>query len=214
MLVLLPFVQSAVSARGADIVCRPSQPRRGTVLLVHAGGWLLGSPTNEAARCGRFAHAGYLSVAADYPLGSIARANAYLAALARRLHRPLAIGESAGGASVSLLAAHGLVRAAVDIAGPVDVAAWRSYRLARNPLGWWLESDPVLLRANSALFAWRPSASALRVFHSRSDDTVPFRESRLMARAAHTQVRLLHGTHLRDVSWEPRVLRWFASLTR
>jgi acetyl esterase/lipase len=207
-------------AHAETVTCHPTGHPRGTVILLHLGGWVWKGAGEYAPLCHRFAKAGFLAVSPEYPTGSFDPANRYVARLAANARKPVfAAGDSAGGAMSAMLAARGLVTAAVDVAGPVDLLTWTpppDARRGKRPLDW-LRNDGLTVtergaRRWSAARTWGRRHGKLAIFHSPDDHVVPMQQARLMAHVARTRVRLLTGAHCGDRGWETRTLRWFGQL--
>jgi acetyl esterase len=158
----------------------PGARRLGTVLLIHGGGWVFGSPDMLSAQCRRLAVAGFRALRPAYPLGDIRAAFAAMRALAgaerRAGHRPLyAAGISAGGAMAVMLAAEGRVDGAYAWAPPTDLVLWASV------------PGVNLSAAGAASLAVRRQCSPARnltarrapllVEHAPADALVPFAQS-------------------------------------
>lgn len=99
------------------------------VLLIHAGGWVSGTPADEAPIAASLQRAGLETQAVAYPLNDPSAAFAAVDAAARearRTHaRVLAYGQSAGATMAAWLAARGKVDAAVVWEGPTDLLTWQ-----------------------------------------------------------------------------------------
>jgi len=175
-----------------------------------AGGW--------TGPCRAFADAGYLTVDADYPLGSIPASVGYVARLARRAPKPVyGFGESAGGTIVLDVASEGLLRRVVSDSGVDDLtrwgisaAQWRRMHLVPRNLWTVLHASPAQRRAYSPLY--RPLGVAVLLLHGRADTVVPAWQDREM-RDAHPRfvtLRTIQGGH---VTWDPVGIaqRFFAS---
>ena len=111
----------------SDVTCSPDATPRGTILYLHAGGFML-VPSVDGARqvCEEWASRGYAVDVVAYPLADPAAAEAAVVQdAATAAVRPVfAIGESAGGTLSDWLAVQGDVAGAVSVAGISDLTTW------------------------------------------------------------------------------------------
>jgi acetyl esterase/lipase len=207
-------------ARAADIAfAADNHHPKGTVLVLRAGAWILGTVDNAVPDCRYFAARSYDAVAVDYPFtyfASLAAARS-TAAAARSKRLPVyAFGYSAGGNLAAMLAVQGNVTAAVDIAGPVNMVDWLMAQERANPmyptcLG--LASIHARRRASPYFRYNARLAHPLLLMHSRADEVVPYAESRALARRGGYRLMTLRGKHLADQTARRRGLQWLNART-
>lgn len=209
---------AASSAVSTDIVYpAPGNGRAVTVLVFHGGGFLYGVPALEEPFARRLQRRGFEVRSVGYPLGDVERALRYARRTAREARRAgrrvYAVGESAGGSIAVHLAERRLVDRAVAVAAPTDFARWNPPRLDPAQRGSIWRRLGLSLRERARLSP-RPSprSAPLRLFHSRADTVVPYRQSlRYVASSGGTAtIRRLRGEHLSDRAWERDALRWLA----
>jgi acetyl esterase/lipase len=209
------------NARAADITfAAENQHPKGTVLVLRAGAWILGTVDNAVPDCRYFAARGYDAVAVDYPykyFASLAAARSD-AATARAKRLPVyAFGYSAGGNLAAMLAVRGDVTAAVDVAGPVNMVDWLMAQERACPiypacLG--LVSVHARRRASPYFRYSARLARPLLLMHSHADEVVPYAESRALAHKGGYRLMTLRGKHLTDATARRRGLQWLNARTR
>jgi acetyl esterase/lipase len=185
----------AFTPAGSSTLPRPA------VLLLHGGGWAGGTRAEMQGTGRRLAAAGYAAFSIDYRLApehpypaSLDDARAAVEwlrdpAQVARYHldpsRIGAIGSSAGGQLVGLLATTGdgpldsgaRIRAAVSWSGPM--LFWPLDRLVggplpRNTVGWWLDSVTTYLGCDTVAACTDLAAEASPVNHVDAGDTPMF----------------------------------------
>ena len=100
-----------------------------TVVLLHGGGWMSGTPSSMIPWENDFRAHGYRTRNVAYPF-DVTRSVDHVAAIVQeerlRGHAVIAYGMSAGGTIAAALAATGRVDGAVNISGPTDLTRWIS----------------------------------------------------------------------------------------
>jgi acetyl esterase/lipase len=171
-----------------------------TVLLIHGGGFMLGTPENTYAGETIRAMPNVQVIDIDYPLGNVPAAYDYARKVAAYVtemqgRRPAAYGESAGGAIAGWLAAREDVRGAVSVGAPMNLRAW-------DPdYDHWLGID-------DDDYAWYWSTKRIysgqryvRQFHFELDAVVPKTSQRM----SEADWRLLEGgAHIELPAWRTR----------
>jgi acetyl esterase/lipase len=226
-----PTSGSAVSppARGAvqpewlrsDVTCSSDATPRGTILYLHAGGFML-VPSLDGAQqiCAEWAARGYAVDVVAYPLADPAGAEvAVVQDAATAAVRPVfAIGESAGGTLAEWLAVHGDVAGAVSVSGISDLTTW-------GPDAFWdfIENTMAQRAAASPLEAVASvtSPAPLLLFASPDDTSViASQQSQLLYTALQTAcgacvtLTPLTGDHLLDLSWKDPAAAWMDALVQ
>jgi acetyl esterase/lipase len=140
---------------------------RGTVLVIHGGGWLNVGPSTLAfvqPEAARFASYGWRAISVDYRPGlqSLDDALAWYDAARRRFRGPLCLyGQSAGGHLALWVAAHRPVRCVIADGAPADLRM-----IGGNPQADELRDDYVIPVFGAAL--WRYSITRVAAhIHAR-----------------------------------------------
>lgn len=196
-----------------DVFCKAHAARRGGVLLLHPGSFVIGATAGYLrARCRPWVRAGFDVIGVDYPVrdfrGAV-RASRKAARLLRRREprgRVFAYGESAGGTLAALLDVTGAVDGAVLVSAPTDLLTWAS-----DDTDYWENAMHMSLRERrwgSPVFRITDPSPAL-LLYSRRDRVVPFGQGAALARRVRTaRLERLRGGHLRDRTVVPRAIRW------
>jgi acetyl esterase/lipase len=207
------------SASTNDLVVPAVGPQHGTVVLLHPGGWIGGSQTDEAVLAQLLSLHGWRSVSLAYPLWNLPAAYSAATEATRTWRRPgqplVAIGESAGGGIAEWLAARRRVDSAFAVGGPADFRTWRLIQPGA-PWAFW----PAAVGIGGQLWRWSPArvfeaerSAPLVVYQSLDDQVVEPAQAREM-KARGAEVHWLRGSHLTDTSWQSDVLARLGATTR
>jgi acetyl esterase/lipase len=223
-LVVAATVSAAPALAAAD--AGTPKERRAVVLLLHAGGWILGSaslmdPLEPAVRA-----AGMKPVPVEYALGDLPQAFADAEAAARRFRgrSVYAYGESAGGTMAAWLASRWIVDGAFTNSAIVRLAAFvRTVERTTTPV-----STPEIETTTGEIMAeasggprfvhrhdvHRLHGAPLRLFGNCDDPVVPCSQVRRYARRYEsvTWRRAGHGHIAEGERTLRRGLRWLRRL--
>jgi pimeloyl-ACP methyl ester carboxylesterase len=203
---------------GAGAPARPNE-----LLLFHGGSFLYEDPTFEPLTRERALAAGFVPHYVTYPLDDLPGAVAKARSEARRLRekfgldRVYAYGASAGGTLASLLAAEGLVGAAVAKAPVSDLITWE-WPIARYGANYWEGLGVDTAQRERFSPALREFISPLLVYQGRSDQVVPPQMNEKFA-AEHGRVALwrVAGGHHTDRAHPylvTRAMEWLARIAK
>ena len=227
---VLALALACATAPGADgaawsPVCHPPPPTatRATAILILGGGFLEPGWADMHI-CRDLARHGFRTVNLVYPLHDLPGAVHLARSRARRAQqgtrRPVfAVGLSVGGTLAELLAVRGEVDAAVAVAAPSDLLHWApggdaTVALERpDAAAYWRDvgASRAERRAASPLRHVGAHPAPLLLFHSRTDEVVPFAQSlALRRRVATSRLRLLRGRHLESQAWRRPAFAWLA----
>lgn len=203
---------------GAGVPARPNE-----LLLFHGGSFLYEDPSFEPLTRERALAAGFVPHYVNYPLDDLTGAVATAREEARRLRekygldRVYAYGSSAGGTLASLLAAEGLVGAAVAKAPVSDLLTWE-WPIAQYGAAYWEGLGVDTAQRERFSPALREFISPLLVVQGRSDMVVPPAMNETFA-AEHGRVALwrVAGGHHTDRARPylvTRAMAWLASIAK
>ncbi len=203
---------------GAGAPTRPNE-----LLLFHGGSFLYQDPTFEPLTRERALAAGFIPHYVNYPLDDLTAAVADARDEARRLRekygldRVYAYGSSAGGTLASLLAAEGLVGAAVAKAPVSDLMTWE-WPIAQYGATYWESLGVDVAQRERFSPALREFIAPLLVVQGRSDMVVPPQMNETFA-AEHGRVALwrVAGGHHTDRARPylvTRAMDWLARIAK
>lgn len=182
----------ALALAGASRANAAEPPHPPVLLLMHAGGFLLGDPLLERDAVREARSRGFETANLDYVLGNLPAAVRQVSRIARGFsaagRRVFAYGESAGGTLAALLAERGLVERAVAVSPVPDLRGWPDLPLA----------FVGLKRAQAARYspALHPAVAPLLMLVARLDAPVVIAEDRAWARQDPLVVaRMVAGGH-------------------
>jgi len=174
------------------------------VLLVHGGGWVVGSRDHFRREGISFASSGVIAISVQYRLSNLADYPAQIVDLHKALDwieankdarffdtdRIYAMGNSAGGHLVSVLGTESepRVKGVINLNGPVDLAAfWRDCgadrcsdnveHLLRELFECSLEECPERFKEASPLFRVTKKSASFLILHGDADKAVPVSQS-------------------------------------
>lgn len=182
----------------------PKQAKK-AVIVIHGGGYLIGSTkeTEDSARA--FARAGYRAINLEYPRGDLLATNLILEQAIKKAKRNYkyvyVYGESAGGGLAALATARSLADGGYAWAPVSDLIRWKAYSAQEELIDWSKFRDsslPTLEKLSAITYASDKSAPLLLV-HGRQDETVPYDYS-LSLQDKYPQMTLLsvQGGHDSD----------------
>lgn len=173
-----------------------------TAIVIHGGGYAIGSPRETDDTCKQLAENGFYVINLDYPLKDLAGAEAALrkeTEILKARPGPLyAYGESAGGGLAALAAARGWVDGAFAWAPVSDLVSWRRANPGDSLVAFseFKSTDRALLARLSAISYASPQSAPIVIVHGREDIVVrPEQSKRLVKRWPRAELRLVSGGH-------------------